>query len=202
MEEVAHVIDVLTRARYALEQEDTKKLRELSDRTIHSASVYQHTDYILVATIIYALSKIVERKDRINIKNWNPFVRDISNLLELATISLQRNKQKQFIKFLSKIKYRIENVSKDLKPFIEELLRKASINKASKIYEHGISLSKTTKLLGVTPWEMSEYVGEKENPHIKLNKTIDAKQRAQMAMEFFEWGLEVTNQEMKKKLLE
>lgn len=185
MEEVAHVIDVLTRARYALEQEDTKVLRELSDKTIHSASVYQHTDYILVATIIYTLSKIVERKDKINIKNWNHFIKEISNLLSLSIMSIQRNKHSQFIKFLSKIKYYMENISPDIKPFIEELLRKASINKASKVYEHGISLAKTTKLLGVNPWELSEYIGEKENSQIKLNKTIDAKARVQIAMDFF-----------------
>ncbi len=185
MEEVTHVLEVLTRARYALEQEDTKQLRELSDRTIHSASVYQHTDYILVATIIYALSKIVERKDKINIKNWNQFLKEISNLLSLSITALQRGKHSQFIKFLSKTKYYMENISQDIKPFIEELLRKASINKASKVYEHGISLAKTTKLLGVTPWELSEYIGEKESPQIRLNKTIDAKTRVQIAMEFF-----------------
>lgn len=185
MEEVAHIIEVLTRARYALEQEDTKQLRELSDKTIHSASVYQHTDYILVATIIYTLSKIIERKDKINIKNWNQFIKEISNLLSLATISIQKGKHSQFIKFLSKTKYYIENSSNDIKPFIEELLRKASINKASKVYEHGISLAKTTKLLGVTPWELSEYIGEKENPQIKLNKTVDAKTRVQITMDFF-----------------
>ncbi|MEK6908829.1 MAG: hypothetical protein AABX23_02130 [Nanoarchaeota archaeon] len=185
MEEVTHVIDVLTRARYALEQEDTKQLRELSDKTIHSASVYQHTDYILVATIIYTLSKIVERKDKIGIKNWNNFIKGVSNLIVLAISSAQRNKHSQFIIFLTKIKHYMENISEDMKPLIEELLRKASINKASKVYEHGISLAKTTKLLGVNPWELSEYIGEKENPQIKLNKTIDAKERMRMAMDFF-----------------
>ncbi len=185
MQEANHIIDVLTKARYSLEKEDTKELRNLSDQTIHSASVYQHTDYILVATIIYALSKIVERKDKIHIKNWTQFIRDINTFLSLAISSIQRGKHSEFIKFLSKTKRCIENSSQNLKPIIEELLRKASINKASKIYEHGISLSKTTKLLGVTPWELSEYIGEKENTQTKLNKTIDAKQRMQMAMEFF-----------------
>lgn len=185
MEEVGHVIDVLTRAKHALQDEDAAQLRTLSDTTIHSASVYQHTDYILVAVIIYSLSKIIERKDKLRIKNWQQFVREINSLLELAASSLQRGKQKQFIKFLQKAKYCIENASSDLRPMIEEVLRKASINKASKIYEHGLSLAKTTKLLGVTPWELSEYIGEKENPHMHLNKTIDIKSRIAMAMEFF-----------------
>ena len=185
MEEVSNVLEVLTRARYALEQEDTKQLKELSNRTIHSASVYQHTDYILVATIIYALSKLVERKDKINIINWSLFIKSVSSFLSLMIAALQKGKHTQFIKLLSKTKYYLENSSSNVKPLIEELLRKASINKASKIYEHGISLTKTTKLLGVTPWELSEYIGEKEGPQLKLNKTIDAKSRVNMAMEFF-----------------
>ncbi|MEK6793072.1 MAG: hypothetical protein AABX96_01780 [Nanoarchaeota archaeon] len=185
MEEASHVIEVLTKARQSLEREDSKELKNLSDQTIHAASVYQHTDYILVAIIIYALSKLVERKDNLNIKNWQQFIREINNLLSLSISSIQQNKHSQYIKFLSKIKRYIENSSENLKPIIEELLRKASINKASKIYEHGISLAKTTKLLGITPWELSEYVGEKENPQTKLNKTIDIKVRAQMAMDFF-----------------
>jgi hypothetical protein len=185
MQEVTHIIDVLTRARYALEQEDAKELRNLSDKTIHSASVYQHTDYIFVATIIYTLSKIIERKDKLNIENWNKFIKGASNLISLAISSIQGNKHSKFIKFLIKIKHYIENSSQSIKPLIEEMLRKASINKASKIYEHGISLAKTTKLLGITPWELSEYIGEKENSQIRLNKTIDVKERISITMEFF-----------------
>jgi|SRR3989338_5801308 len=185
MEELSHVLDVLTRTKKALEQEDTKELRDLSDKTIHSASVYQHTDYILVATIIYTLSKIVERKYKIDINSWNIFSKRLNDLLSLAIFSIQKKRHTQFIKSLYKIKNYIENYSEDSKPFIKELLRKASINKASKIYEHGISLAKTAKLFGITPWELSEYFGEKENPQIKLNKTIDMKIRANMTMEFF-----------------
>jgi len=185
MEEANHIIEVLTRTKQSLEREDTKELRNLSDQTIHSASVYQHTDYILVATIIYALSKIVDRKDQLNLKNWQQFAREINDLITLAISSIQQNKQSKFIKFLTKIKRYIENASPNLKPMLKEVLRKASINKASKIYEHGISLAKTTKMLGVTPWELSEYIGQKENPQTRLNKTIDAKVRVNMAMDFF-----------------
>ena len=46
-------------------------------------------------------------------------------------------------------------------------------------------MAKTTKILGVTPWELTEYVGEKENVHMNLNKTIDIKDRVRITMEFF-----------------
>ena len=43
-----------------------------------------------------------------------------------------------------------------LKEYIQEVFRKAYINKASRIYEHGISRAETAGLLGVTQWELAE----------------------------------------------
>ena len=62
-------------------------------------------------------------------------------------------------------------------------MRKASINKASRIYEHGISLGKTAQLLGITQWELTEYTGQKREE--KPYGALSAKKRAQMALEFF-----------------
>lgn len=188
MEERQHLIDLLSKAKESLEQQDGSKLKDLSDQTIHSASVYQHTDFVLVAVITYALSKILERKERLPLKNWQGFVKEISNFLSISIGALQRNKQKLFVITLEKTKHYLQNYSEITKPIIQELLRKASINKASKIYEHGISMAKTTKILGVTPWELTEYIGEKESPHNNINKTIDIKDRIKMTMEFFNNG--------------
>ncbi len=185
MEEIGHLIEILSRTRNALEQEDAAELKKLSDQTIHSASVYQHTDYILVAVIIYSLSKIIERKNTLRISQWSIFIKNINSLLSLCISSLQQKKHAQFLKLLNKIKQRLEQESSDLHTLIKEVLRKASINKASKIYEHGLSLAKTTKLLGISQWELSEYIGSKEIPQNYLNKTIDVKSRAKMALEFF-----------------
>ncbi len=185
MEERQHLIELLTKTKEALEKQDASKIRELSDQTIHSASVYQHTDFVLVAVITYAISKILERKDKLPIKDWQKFVRDINSMINLAISSIQRNKQKLFVITLERMKHYLQNSSEIMRPIIQEVLRKASINKASKIYEHGISMAKTTKILGVTPWELTEYVGEKENVHMNLNKTIDIKDRVRITMEFF-----------------
>ena len=185
MEERQHLIEVMSKSKEALEQQDASKLKELSDQTLHSASVYQHTDYVLVAVITYALSKILERKEKMPITNWQNFVKGISSLFNLAINALQKNNQKLFVITLEKTKQYLQNSSEIMKPIIQEVLRKASINKASKIYEHGISLEKTTKILGVTPWELTEYIGEKEVSHTNLNKTIDIRERIKMTMEFF-----------------
>jgi predicted transcriptional regulator len=79
----------------------------------------------------------------------------------------------------------LSSLSVNLKPYIEEVMRKASINKASKIYEHGISLGQTANLLGISQWELSEYTGQTSIADTNYNNTINTKKRAQMAMEFF-----------------
>ncbi len=184
MEEKEHIIQVLEETQKALKLEDSAKLKNLSDQTVHDASIYQHTDYIIIAVLIYSLSKLVERKQHSGIKQWDNLAKKVNASLSLAIIALQQDRQDKFLSYLESAKKSLENIS-NLKPIIEEVIRKASVNKASKIYEHGISLGNTAKLLGITQWELSEYIGQKENPHAKYSSTINIKSRAKMAMEFF-----------------
>ncbi len=185
MEEAEHVIEVLKETQKALKSENALQLKVLSDQTIHSASIYQHTDSIIIAVLIYSLSKILEKKQHAKIKNWPIFIKKFNSLLSLAILAIEQNNQEKFLKYLESAKKSLENIS-NLKQMVEEVIRKASINKASKIYEHGISLGSTAKLLGITQWELSEYIGQSEHIHAKYSHTLNIKDRTKMAMEFFE----------------
>jgi predicted transcriptional regulator len=72
-----------------------------------------------------------------------------------------------------------------IKHYVQEVLKKASINKASKIYEHGISLGHTADLLGLTQWELAEYTSQSNAAENEQSITVDVKKRAKMALEFF-----------------
>jgi len=185
MDEKEHIINILTETKLALQTNNSLKLQHLSDKTIHSASIDQHTDSITIAIIIYTLSKIVSRRPYLKIKNWELFVKKINSSLSLGIKSLEDNNQKKFHKYLEETRKRISNISVNLKPYIIEVLRKASINKASKLYEHGLSRSQTAKLLGVTEWELSEYIGQKSIHEGPYNLTLNIKKRVEMALEFF-----------------
>jgi hypothetical protein len=63
MQERENVIYILGKTREAIKYENIALIRELSNRTIHSASIYSDTDNIAVAVIVYVISKILERKD-------------------------------------------------------------------------------------------------------------------------------------------
>ena len=182
--ETLHLIQVLEATKQALKDQDSMKLKELSDQAIHSACGIQDSASITLVVLIYSLSKLIERKASMRIKNWNKFISKLNSTLDLAIKALKDNKQEKYEDYLIAARKSLE-ISINIKPYIQEIFRKASINKASKLYEHGISLGQTSKLLGISQWELADYTGQTKIPDTKQNITLDAKSRARMALEFF-----------------
>jgi hypothetical protein len=185
MEEVSHLINVLEETKEAIVKEDILKLGELSNQTIHSASTNQDAGSITIAVIVYALSKIIERKDTLKIKNWNTFIKKIDGVFTLAVKALKEDKVDKYEKYMEMTRKAITSTSLNIKPYIQDVMRKASINKASKIYEHGISLGQTAEILGITEWELSEYSGQTRVADVPFSISLDIVKRAKMALEFF-----------------
>lgn len=183
-EEVQHTIQVLEATKQALIENDSLKLKELSNQTIHSASIAQDTGSITIAVLVYALSKLLERREKMKIKNWDLIVRKFNSFISLSITSLMEKNVEKYVKYLEMARNSISIVSPGIKNYLQDILRRASINKASKIYEHGISIEQTAKLLGITQWELLEYSGQSNTVDINYNKTINVKKRIDMAMEF------------------
>ena len=184
-EEIEHHISVLENVKSALSNKNLLQLKELSNKTINTASSNQDSASITIAVIIYAISKLIERKDYNKISNWDKFVKKFNSTLDLAIKALKEKKDEAYGKYIDRARQIISSQSITLKPYIQDVLKKASINKASKIYEHGVSIEQTAKLLGITQWELSEYIGSKDIADLKQNQTMNIKSRAKMALEFF-----------------
>jgi len=180
-----HVVEVLEATREALKEKNTLKLKELSNQTIHSASTIQDDRSILIAVILYTLNKLLERRRQIEIQNWGTFEKKFDSLLKQSTEHIRKKQFIQSVNTLKLIRKALESLSPKMKPYIQEVFRKASINKASRIYEHGVSMERTAKLLGVTQWELTEYAGQSKAVEIKYDITQNIKRRAKMALEFF-----------------
>jgi len=183
-EETLHTIQVLESTKEALIREDTITLKALSNQTIHSACAIQDAGSLTIAVLVYSLSKIIERKDIMKIKTWQEFVEKFNSYLDSAIKALQENKQEKYESHIMMARNSLTSISVNLKPYIQEVLRKASINKASKLYEHGLSLGKTAALLGITQWELADYTGQKDHQE-SVPDTLDIRKRAKMALEFF-----------------
>jgi hypothetical protein len=185
MEEAEHIIWVLEETKKALEKNDSMKLKDLSNMTQHTASVEQDSGSIAIAVLVYSIGKVLERREGLDIKNWDKFVKRFNAFLDLAIKALKDRKQDKLQYYLEGARKSLSTISINLKPYIQEVFRKASINKASRIYEHGISLGLTARLLGLTQWELSEYTGQLKLGDYNYNTTLDVKKRAKMALEFF-----------------
>lgn len=184
-EEIEHQIAVLEKMKAALAGKNIFQLKELSNRTINTASAQQDSASITIAVIIYTLSKLVEREDYNKIRNWDAFVKKFNSIIDLAVAALADEKFDIYEKYVDRARQAIESQSIALKPYIQDVLKKASINKASRIYEHGVSLEQTAKLLGISQWELSDYIGSRDVADMKQNQTMDVKKRAKLALEFF-----------------
>jgi hypothetical protein len=186
MQEKENVLRILEETKVALKAEDSFKLKELSDQTIHTASITQDADNIAVAVVIYSLSKITERKKYQDFKEWNSFYKAIVSYVDNSISALKKNEDKKLHESLTFMRNAIANLSGNLKIYIQDVFRKAQINKASKINEHGISMEQTAKLLGITLFELAGYAGQKpEISNAPWGQTLDVKSRIKISQDMF-----------------
>ena len=185
MIEVEHVLDVLKQVKTAIETNNTSKLKSLSDQTIHSASTKQDNDNISLAVTIYSLGKIFERQDYRSLEGWDNFNRLLMNSLKNSIKYLEKKDIENYKKNFVLIGKAINKVSGKLKNYITQVFEKAKVNKASRIYEHGISLGKTANLLGISLYDLASYTGGTGISDMNINKTIDVKTRIKFAENIF-----------------
>ena len=184
MLEKDNILQILKETKKAVKTEDTISLKDLSNRTMHSASIEQDSISITIATIIYSLSKIIEKTKYRKEADWKQFISSINLHIDRALNSLEKNNERRFEKELGKLRKNIAKKSGNLKSIIYDVFKKASINKASRIYEHGISMEKTARLLGLSLWDLAEYAGQQVKD-VNLTVTLDVKERVKNAQEIF-----------------
>ncbi len=186
MQEKENVLRILEETKRAIKDNNSFKLKELSDQTIHTASITQDPDNIAVAIAVYSLSKIIERKKYQQFSGWEGFYKNIIFSVDNSIDAIKKGDDKRLKENLVSIRASISKLSGRLKSYIQDVFRKAQINKASKIYEHGISMEKTAKLLGITLFELASYSGQKpEISDAPLSKTLDVKTRIKIVTEMF-----------------
>lgn len=186
MKERDNILRILKEAKDAIKKDDSAKIKSLSNQTTNTASLTQDPDNIAVAVIVYSIGKILERGSYKSLKGWDNFYKVVISSLDRAILNLEKNDDAGFRKDLEMIRNEINKLSGKLKTYIQEVFRRAQISKASRLYEHGISMSQTAKLLGVTMYELADYAGKTGISDVPASVTMNAKNRIKLAMEMFE----------------
>ena len=181
-----NILRILSETKKAVKDEDSIKLKELSNQTIHSASIHQDEDCITIAVIVYSLSKLLERTNYKDYNKWNNFFSSFMKHIDRAYFAVKNNDKEKFRFEIKKLRKTIAKLTGNFKKHVEDVFKKAEINKASRIYEHGISMEKTAKLLGITIWDLASYVGQTGIGDADLSLTMPEKERIKIAQEMFE----------------
>lgn len=185
LQEAENILRIMKEGRVALEQKDSYKLKSLSDQTLHTATVYQDADSIVVAVLAYSISKIVERESYRKMEGWDVFYASLIKNLDAAILSLETGDYEKFMDYLGKIRNSINKIEGDLSNYVRDVFYKAQINKAFKLYEHGLSAEKTASILGVSLWDLASYIGQSTVSESHLNEAIPVKDRIKLAEQFF-----------------
>lgn len=185
MQESDNIIRILKEAKDAIAQNDSYKLKSLSDQTIHAATIYQDADNILVSVVVYSMSKIIERETYKRMPGWKEFYNILIKNLDLAISSIEKNQQEKFVLALGTIRNSINMIEGDLPIYIKDIFYKAGINKAFKLYEHGLSAEKTASMLGISLWDLATYIGQSTVSESHHNESIPVKDRIKLAQDFF-----------------
>ena len=149
------ILQVLTDLGNLLKSNDNKnptKIKELSNHVIHNASVFQDEDSVSVAIMIYSLSKIMER-DHVDCAKF-------LNILSSAIEALKANNDESFRKSMKSMFDNIRSMDKKLKLYIYEVINQAQIKKGCKMCEHGLSVARAAEILGISQWELMNYLGK------------------------------------------
>jgi len=179
------IIEVLRSSVEAIKNDDTKTLRDLSNRIINSSSVFQDEDIITIAVMTYSLSKIFERTDYRKYSGWHLFSETTINSLTEALFDLENNNLKNFEGRIKNILDIISKLDNKLKNYIREVIYNAQIARGSRLYEHGLSLGRTAELLGINKWDLLEYSGKTGIAEIREGLTLGEDKRLRIARGLF-----------------
>ena len=160
------------------EEKDVTELKELSNHTIHNSSVFQDEISISIAILIYALSKIIERKQN------NFEYGTILKFLGIARSHLQNEEEYKFSAIMQKLFSEISKIDSKLKLYIQEIINQAQIKKGFQLCKHGLSCAKAAEILGISQWELMNYIGKtKINEYVPT--IIDVRTRLKIARGLF-----------------
>ncbi|MBI4150081.1 hypothetical protein HY488_01625 [Candidatus Woesearchaeota archaeon] len=154
------ILAILQETLTALKKEDYGELKVISDHTIHNASIFQDQDSLSIAVLVYALYKILGQ----GIETDKHVAVTCMRVLEDADHFLQEEKIDAYRDIIRKLFKIVSETDEHMHLYIREVVDQAQIKKGSKLFEHGISLARAAELLGISRWELMQYIGKTRLP--------------------------------------
>ena len=120
MKEVENILRILRETLRFIKEDKPQELKVLSGQTIHSATISQDGDNIVVAVLVYSLGKFLERDHYKKMEGWDGFYKVIIKNLELTIKSLEKNEIENVRIYLGRIRHSLNKISGDLGKYIRK----------------------------------------------------------------------------------
>ncbi len=172
------LLETLKEIKKALTLKDAEELKELSDHTIHCSTLHHEKRAIYIAMITYSLSKIIE-KGELQRKHSEELEDFINGMIENFGALIDFLEKRDFAKFENAIKNMLKDISEfdaSFGKYVEDVLEFSKIQKGTKIYEHGLSLSSVAEMIGVSKWDLMKKIGETK-VHEEIKPLTNVKER-------------------------
>jgi L-rhamnose mutarotase len=156
------VLRVLKKVKEALSDRDTATIKELSNHTIHNASIFQDGFSTTVATTVYSLAKIVENKSlhEEHPQEWERFISKINSLLDSLIACAESEGCEKMEELFQQLVKTIATFDERFTEYVGFVLEKAKIKKGVEMHRHGVSLSRVSEILGISLWDLMSYAGK------------------------------------------
>ena len=179
------LLSILKDGIQSIKENNSLKLRDLSNQTIHNSSIFQDEEAITIAIIMYALNKIFQRTSYKEYNDWKLFYKITLESLEKSEKFLQEKDFENYKLEIKKILNVIDKLSSHLKTYVKEVFQESHVAKASRLYEHGLSIGRTAELFGISKWELMSYTGETGIHDMDENKSESIEERIKFTRGLF-----------------
>ena len=175
----------LEKLRNAFRRKNSSALKKISNRAIEQAAMTEDADLVNISLISYALYKLVSKPHILKTEQWKKFVEDVDEDLGEAMQLKEEGKpikgilENDIIRDISEIDSALGNYARDI-------IGKARVKQASRIYAMGLSLDKAISLTDADRFQLLQYIGSTvihDRPYTKTKSVIDRYKKTKEILE-------------------
>lgn len=173
------ILNLFEEAKEAIETKNIKQLETLSDHTLHCTTIYGEKEAIMSAILFYSLSKILEKEKAGEEEIFKDLINGMYRNVNASIKLLKQKRDKEFGKLLKESLNLIKTFDKSFSKYVQAVIEFGKIQKGTKIYEHGLSLTSVAQMLGISKWELMPKVGERKG--YKIKEKMSPEERLKLA---------------------
>jgi hypothetical protein len=167
-----------------LEKDNVVGLKDLSNHLIEQAVTTKDKRVASLSLIAYGLSKLASKPHLVETKRWSQFKTHMLGHLEQE---IKKPETKEHVEeILEDLIKEVTDFDKEAGNYIFDIIQKARIKQASRVYAMGASLSRAAEVTGASERDLLRYIGTTKIHDQPYTKTKKVTERYDVVKKIFE----------------